>query len=424
MLTLIPKIMVELLLPAGSYEKAKFAIAYGADAIYIGIPLFSMRTRENKFTVKKMKDIINYAHSLNKKVYVTTNIYFHNHKISLFLKYLDEIMACQPDALIVSDPGIIDIIREKYPKAELHLSVQVNACNWASVRFWKRQGIKRIILPRELTLTEIKEIHNKNKDIDLEFFVHGSICISYSGRCLISMYLNYRDANQGACNNACRWKYKLYKSMKPDIYEPLQGRFYVEEALRKGELFEIDENQEGTYLFNSKDLCLLEFLKDLKEAGIMSFKLEGRNKSIYYLAIVGRVYREAIDMILKNKIPDYEKLMKELKTISNRDYFPGFFKESVSQNYERSSSYFTHAFLGVVRGYESGKALIELRNKLEVGATIEFVMPYPNEIKKIKVTEMYVNGEKVKSYSAGTKNLVEIPINFDPGNYCVVRKEL
>ena len=327
----------ELLMPAGDLEKLKFAFAYGADAVYAGVPIFSLRARENGFNSETIAKGIEYAHSLGKRLYLTMNIYPHNNKIDGFLDSFCKMYDLNPDGFIMSDVGVIKKALELRPDAVIHLSTQANACNWATVEFWKNIGVKRIILSRELSIKEIAEIREHVPDIELEAFVHGAICISYSGRCLISNYLNFRDSNQGTCTNSCRWHYKLgleRKSIKDvenelarfdqdSYYSPLTADYYVKEEKREEERFPIDEDEHGTYLMNSKDLCAIEFLPELQNAGVCSFKVEGRTKSIYYLAITTRAYRRAIDDLINGKPFNKDNLL-ELYATSNRTLTCGF----------------------------------------------------------------------------------------------------
>lgn len=424
--------MVELLVPAGSLRKAKFAFAYGADAIYVGIPIYSLRGKENKFTLDEEREIIDYAHSLGKKVYVTTNIYFHNFKLPGFEKHLDKIMELNPDALIVADPGALNVIRRKYPEAEIHLSVQANSTNYEAVDFWRQNGVSRVIMPRELTLDEIRETKRNTSGVELEAFIHGSICVAYSGRCLLSNYMTYRDANQGICNNSCRWKYRLYKASGFDeSYEGVKDRYFLEEVKREGELLELTENSDGSYILNSKDLCAVEYIKDLMEAGVSSLKIEGRNKSEYYVAVTTRAYRKTIDEINEGKTPDYETMLKELNTVSNRAYIPGFFAGNLmekAQNYEHSSMYTTHCFAGIVVDQqekdEKTEVSLELRNRIMKGDTLEFVMPYSDEIKSFEVDKIMVEGEEVDKFSPGAGKLAKLEVPFAVSEFCVVRKRM
>ena len=286
---------LELLFPAGNLEKLKYAIAYGADAVYAGVPMFSLRARENQFTWEDLAEAVEYCHARGKKIYFTANIYAHNMKIKPFMASFAKMLSMKPDAYIMSDPGLIDLVHTEYPEAEIHLSVQANNTNWAQVKFWQKIGVKRIILSRELSLKEVQEIHENCPDMELEFFVHGAICMAYSGRCLLSNYFSHRDPNQGTCSHSCRWEYKVFKrdvtdedlydsTGRPEEYIPLTGEFYLEERERPGEIMPIDEDEYGTYIMNSRDICLISYLKELKDAGIVSFKVEGRSKTVNYLA--------------------------------------------------------------------------------------------------------------------------------------------
>jgi len=391
----------ELLMPAGDLEKAKFAFAFGADAVYAGVPVFALRTKENKFTIDEIKEIVDYAHNLGKKVYVTTNIYPHNEKIQPFLDALGDIIAINPDALIVSDPGLIMLIRENYPDMELHLSVQQNNVNWASAKFWGQIGIKRIILARELSLKEMKEITEKNPDLEFEAFVHGAMCMAYSGRCLLSSYLSNRDANQGTCAQSCRWQYKVLKDEgddplkvtgRPKDYKQPEGNYYVEEKLRKGEFMPVEEDESGTYIFNSRDLCMIDYLEDMMDAGICSFKVEGRNKSVYYASVVARAYREAIDTIYeKHEKPNVKKLLDELFSAGNRGFIPGFFAghpDEHGQRYDVNAMMQTHTYAGKLVSFDEKTliAVFQAKNKIDVGDIIEILTPTKTILHKI--TEM------------------------------------
>jgi len=392
----------ELLLPAGDMDKLKFALAYGADAVYMGIPPFSMRSRENEFDEKSFAEgagLVRKAKGLHGggvKLYVTVNIYPRNNKIEAFkkhLKYLKE--KIKPDALIIADPGVTQLVHEIYPKAVLHLSVQANVLNYKAVEFWAKQGVARIILPRELMLSEVIEIHKKVPKMELEMFVHGAICVAYSGRCLLSAYMTGRDANQGICAQSCRWKYKTY----------------LEEEMRPGEFMPIEEDEHGTYIMNSKDNCLIEYLEDLRDAGVCSFKVEGRNKTEYYLAVVAKTYRKAIDDMVAGKKFD-RGLLKELEKVSNRGYIPGFLKgfpgdSGISS--ERSAPNSECRFIGIVRADASALDpdlyRIEMRNRVEAGEEVEIVAP-KGENFKVKLKEILnLNGEKVGIAHGGGKDV-------------------
>ncbi|MDA3855612.1 MAG: U32 family peptidase C-terminal domain-containing protein [Candidatus Woesearchaeota archaeon] len=436
----------ELLMPAGSFEKAKYAIEFGCDAIYCGIPMFTLRGKST-MTMDELKEIVPYAHERGVKVYFAVNIFPHSFKYEQFLKDMKVMVEeIKPDAFIMADPGLIDVTKENFPQAEIHLSVQANNVNWMSVKFWQKQGITRVVLARELTYPELVEINKKVPDIELEFFIHGSNCIAYSGRCLLSNYFNYRDSNQGVCNNACRFEYKVYKSKDNEFLEPLQegrhykdlekGKYFIEEEKRKGELFEVEEDNDGTYLFNSKDNCMVEHLEKMMKAGVCSYKVEGRTKSVYYAAIVARTYRKVLDDILAGKKPDIDWAIKELNTTSNRGFIPGFLEGNPKENsidYAKKSSHQTHLFVGIVREVISSseeKSILEVetRAKFKLGDKIEFVTP--NEIKtwivdKIEKPMQDSPNEELEKVSGGLEFYVKLEVPFKiKDKYCVVRRIL
>jgi len=293
----------ELLCPAGSPEKLRYALAFGADAVYAGIPRFSLRAKENPYNNSSLKEDIEYCHQVGKKIYVTANILPQNRKLQSFKRSIATIAAARPDGIIMSDPGMIQYVKTEFPELPIHLSVQTNTINWMSVAFWRDYGVKRIILSRELSMQELDEIHTQVPGMELESFVHGSICIAYSGRCLLSNYFNHRDANQGTCTNSCRWEYNVKEELpegEQSTQSP-QGGYLIEEKGRNGDLMPIEEDEHGTYIMNSKDLRAIEHLDRLWRAGGESFKIEGRTKSIYYLSLVTQSYRRAIDDMASNK---------------------------------------------------------------------------------------------------------------------------
>jgi putative protease len=307
----------ELLLPAGSLTKLKTAFLYGADAVYAGIPEMSLRAK-SKFPLEEMDKGIFFAHNLGKKVYLTLNLFSHNKDISKLEDFAKTIKILKPDGIIISDPGIFQYVKKEIPNIPLHISTQANVCSWLTVDFWKSMGASLCVLGREVSFSEIKEIREKCKDIKLEMFIHGAMCISYSGRCLMSAFMAARSANQGACAHSCRWKYK--------------SKLLLEEELRPGEYLEMEEDDKGAYILNSKDLCLMPKLDKIISSGIDSLKIEGRNKSEYYVAQTARVYRKAIDDYFDNSeswSPD--KYMKELITLQNRGYTLGFLTVSLSR---------------------------------------------------------------------------------------------
>jgi U32 family peptidase len=382
----------ELLLPAGDLEKLKFAFQYGADAVYAGVPVFSLRARENMFSITSAKEAVDYAKSLGKKIYLTLNIFPHNNKIPALQKALRPLADLKPDAFIVADPGVIMLCKEIAPQIPIHLSVQQNNVNWASAKFWHQQGIERVILSREISLKEIREIHEKNPTLELEFFVHGSICMAYSGRCLLSNYMTYRDANQGTCAQSCRWKYKLYKATHATAahengtaesrgLKQLDNEYYLEEQERPGQYMQLQEDEHGAYIMNSRDMCLIEYLKDLYDAGICSFKVEGRNKTFYYAATVAKTYRKAIDEMMAGK-PFNPAHIEELAKTSNRGFIPGFLIDNPrekAQEYEKRISTQTHEFAGVIRAIHetNGKKLyeMEVKGRLDAPCKVEIMTP-------------------------------------------------
>lgn len=404
-------------MPAGNLEKLKYAFAYGADAVYAGAPQFSLRARENGFKDETVFEGAEYARSLGKKFYLTLNILGHNRKIRPFMNKIDQMMEAKPDALIMADPGLIHMVKEKYPDAEIHLSVQANVMNWAAVKFWHSVGVSRIILSREVSIEEIKEIKNQVPEMELEAFVHGAICIAHSGRCLLSNYFNNRDANQGMCTNACRWPYKVYAKKEfvdddlTNDYE-IFGDFYLEEKERPGELMRIDEDEYGTYIMNARDLMAIEHLKEMYEAGVESFKVEGRTKSIYYLSLTTRAYRQAIDDMVAGRDLN-PQLIADLNKLHNRGYTPGFLVQRNAKNLQRyeegRSDIYTQEFGGVIKDFQDDKILFSPRNRIRTGDTLEIITPKDNF--HIEVNEMLdQTGEKVEAIHGGTARDVWIPI--------------
>lgn len=337
----------ELLSPAGSLKALNLAFAYGADAVYAGQPRFSLRVRNNEFDLDNLATGINSAHALGKKLYVVTNIAPHNAKLQNFIGDMAPVVDLKPDAMIVSDPGIIALMREHFPQMPLHLSVQANTMNWAAVKFWQSIGIERVILSRELSINEIAEIKQRCPDMQLEVFVHGALCMAYSGRCLISSYVNKRDANQGACTNACRWNYQTHSAVESEQelipvqnYTPEPKSVFVEQAEHPGELFALEEDEHGSYLFNSKDLRAVEQVEKLIAVGVDSLKIEGRTKSPYYVARTAQVYRRAIDDAAAGRAFNPE-LLRELDGLANRGYTAGFLQRHTPvslQNYQQGTS--------------------------------------------------------------------------------------
>ena len=399
----------ELLAPAGSLIKLKYALTYGADAVYIGGESFSLREAAENFTMSEIKEGIEFAHNLGKKVYITANIIPHNKDLNGFCEYVKEVYEMGADAIIVSDLGLFDLVKSVAPDFEVHISTQANNTNYASANMWYKLGAKRVILARELSLEEIKEIRdNIPEDMDIECFVHGAMCISYSGRCLMSNYLTNRDSNMGACSHPCRWKY------------------YLMEEKRPGEYFPVFENERGTFIYNSKDLCMIEHIPELVKAGISSFKIEGRVKSEYYVATITKAYRDAIDACFNGE--EYnEKIGTELTKVSHREYTKGFFfgKPDANQQLYTTNSYVRDFDLvGVVDGYDDDKKMLVVtqRNKFFKGDELEILIP-GEKFKTLKVEKMYNEKmEEIESCPHATMKLY-IPCDFPCPEYSILRKE-
>ncbi|WP_129991693.1 tRNA 5-hydroxyuridine modification protein YegQ [Rahnella sp. CFA14(1/10)] len=396
----------ELLSPAGSLKNMRYAFAYGADAVYAGQPRYSLRVRNNEFNHQNLGTGINEAHALGKKFYVVVNIAPHNAKLKTFIRDLQPVIDMGPDALIMSDPGLIMMVREAFPQMDIHLSVQANAVNWATVKFWKQMGLTRVILSRELSLEEIAEIRAQVPDMEIEIFVHGALCMAYSGRCLLSGYINKRDPNQGTCTNACRWEYKVQEGKEDAIgnivhqYEPIPVQqveaaeptlgigqptdkvFMLEEAMRPGEYMSAFEDEHGTYIMNSKDLRAIQHVETLTKMGVHSLKIEGRTKSFYYCARTAQVYRRAIDDAVAGK-PFDPTLLSTLEGLAHRGYTEGFLRRhthDAQQNYEYGFSVSDRQqFVGEFTGNrKDGWAEIDVKNKFSVGDSVEMMTPQGN----------------------------------------------
>ena len=414
----------ELLCPAGTFKNMQYAFAYGADAVYAGQARYSLRVRNNDFDEENLAKGIAYAHSLGKKFYVVVNIQAHNAKLKTFIEDIRPVIEMKPDALIMSDAGMIMMVREAFPHQVIHLSVQANAVNWATVKFWQQMGISRVILSRELSLKEIEQIIKEVPDMEVEVFVHGALCMAYSGRCLLSGYINKRDANQGTCTNACRWNYNTYKAVEnetgdivpanPEVFVPSQGEIsnvnlngdvvmdddyvekpsdevvLIEEQGRKGELMAMYEDEHGTYIMNSKDLRAVELVPDLVNMGVHSLKIEGRTKSHYYVARTAQVYRRAIDDALAGK-PFDTSLITALDGLANRGYTEGFLRRHVHSDYQNydygSSKTDNQQFVAEVADISDERLTLTVKNKLMVGDTIEIMTPQGNV--SYTLTEMW-----------------------------------
>ncbi|HOO74119.1 MAG TPA: U32 family peptidase [Tepiditoga sp.] len=398
---------IELLSPAGNYEKLEMVFKYGADAAYLGGKSFGLRTFAGNFNDSELENAVNYAHSLGKKIYTTLNIIAHNddlERLPEYVKYLEKIGV---DAVIVADLGIFNIVRT-YSDLKINVSTQASNTNWASVKMWKDLGASRIILARELSLDEIKEIRNKVPDAELEVFVHGAMCMSISGRCLLSNYLTGRDANRGACTQPCRWKYSLVEEKRP------------------GEHFPIEQDENYTYIMNSKDLCTIEFIDKIIETGIDSIKIEGRMKGIYYGAVVTKIYREALEKYYSGNFKYDPYWKEELFSTSNRNFTSGFYyhkPDADDHNYETSSYTSTHNFVGKVIKVSGKTKIIEIRNQVNPGDTLEIIKPKGNPAEFI-MPEMINYKDKSPIITANPNHIVQIETDSDMDCLDMLRKKI
>lgn len=405
---------VELLAPAGDLERLKVAILYGADAVYLGGNAFGLRAKAKNFTIEEMLEGVEFAHGHNAKVYVTCNIFAHNSDINneKLINYLKELERINVDGVIVADPGVFSIVRETVPNMEVHISTQANTTNYQTAKFWKSLGATRVVMAREMSFKEIKALSDNVEDIEIEAFVHGAMCMAYSGRCLLSNYFTNRDANRGACAQSCRWKYKIVEETRP------------------GEYYPIEEDERGTYIFNSKDLCMIQYIPELIESGVYSFKIEGRVKTSYYVGSVIKAYREAIDDYLKDPAlyeskKDY--YLEEVKKSSYRGYTTGFFFDKPneeSQVYTSNSYVRTYDFIGLVKEYdkETGFAIIEQRNKFVVGEEIEFLTTKGKNFTQ-KVVEMYdMDGNRLEE-APHPQQIIKLKVDNEVSPFDMMRKE-
>ena len=403
----------ELLAPAGTLAMLDAALAFGADAVYGGQPRYSLRVRNNDFAhLSTLEAGIVRAHALGRRFYLVANIYPHEAKLKTFLRDMTPVMALQPDALIMSDPGLMLLVREHWPEAEIHLSVQSNTVNSAAVRFWARNGVRRVILSRELSLDQISDIREACPDVELEVFVHGALCIAYSGRCLLSGYFNHRDANQGTCTNACRWNYKVH----PAQTAPDGDVHLLEERVRAGEFMPIEEDEHGTYILNSRDLRAIEHVARLVGIGVDSLKIEGRTKSPYYAARACQAYRHAIDAAASGEKLD-AAWVESLNGLANRGYTSGFLQRhpDVSmQNYEQGSSLSVRSqYVGDVLQFDANRGQVEVlsRNRFALGDTLEILHPSGNRNWQVSAIEN-AKGEKMDGVP-GSDYRVWLPLPAD-----------
>ncbi len=391
----------ELLIPAGDLEKLETAVRFGADAVYVGAGEFSLRTQQTSFSLDDLQKGIKFAHQHKVKVYLAINIFAFDEDLKPMLDYLAQAVKLGIDAAIISDPGFIYIVKQKHPKLKIHLSTQANSLNSETVKFWQEQGVKRIVLGRELNLDQVKTIRKAVPNIELELFIHGAMCMSYSGRCLLSKFMTGRSANRGECTHPCRWQYRLKEMQRPD------------------EEFLIEEDERGTYVMNSKDLCMVEHIQAMIDAGVNSFKIEGRMKSAYYVAIATKIYRQAID-----QSPKYDPNWKaELENISHRNYTTGFYlSEDDHENIGDSSYQRKYAFVGVIDGCNAKKQELKVkaRNYFAVGDELEIVDPKIDEIRRFKVRKA-INQDGLEVQKVHNQNYVSL--TYD-GKYDVSKDSL
>ena len=404
----------ELLVPASSLEVLKIAVIYGADAVYIGGEAFGLRAKAKNFTMEEMAEGIAFAHARGVKVYVTANILAHNYDLDGVREYLTELQNMKPDrpdALIIADPAIFTIAGEVCPDIDRHISTQANNTNYGTFQFWEKLGATRVVTARELSLREIRQIREHiSDDLEIETFVHGAMCISYSGRCLLSNYFTGRDANRGACTHPCRWKYSVVEEKRP------------------GEYFPVYENERGTYIFNSKDLCMIEHIPELIDAGIDSFKIEGRMKTALYVATVARTYRKAIDdyqkdpELYKKNMPWY---LDQISNCTYRQFTTGFFfgkPDHETQIYDNNTYIREYTYLGIVGAVENGLARIEQRNKFSVGETIEIMKPDGSNVEAKVLRILNEDGEEQES-APHSKQVLHVELSETPAQYDLLRRQ-
>ena len=405
----------ELLAPAGDLEKLKIAINYGANAVYIAGQNLGLRAKAKNFTLTEMEQGIDFAHKNNVKVYVTANIFAHNEDFEGMGKYFLELEKIGVDAVIISDLGVFSVARDFIPNMEIHISTQANTTNYKSAAMWHKLGAKRIVLARELSFEEIGNIRNNvPNSLEIEAFVHGAMCISYSGRCLLSNYLTDRDSNRGACSQPCRWKYRVVEETRPNEFMP------------------VCEDERGTYIYNSKDLCMIEYLPELIQSGISSFKIEGRMKTPYYVGTIVRAYRDAIDSYFESA-EKYEQnkmcYMQEVQKASHRNYTTGFYNNKTTKDdqiYDSSSYIRAYDFVGMVKNYdkESGIATIEQRNKFSVGDEVEFFVALPRQPFKQTITEIYDEKNNSLKEAPHPQQILKIKVPNEVKEFDMLRKRV
>ncbi len=400
----------ELLIPASSLEVLKVAVMYGADAVYIGGEAFGLRAKAKNFTSEDMREGIAFAHEHGVKVFVTANILAHNSDLDGVRRYMEELKDIKPDALIIADPAIFTIAKEICPEIEIHISTQANNTNYGTFNFWHSLGAKRVVTARELSLKEIKDIRaNIPDDLEIETFIHGAMCISYSGRCLLSSFMAHRDANRGACTHPCRWKYAVVEESRPGEYMPIY------------------ENERGTYIFNSKDLCMIEHIPEMMESGIDSFKIEGRMKTALYVATVARTYRMAIDDYKQSKeyyesrIPFYKS---EIAKCTYRQYTTGFFFGKPDENtqiYDSNTYVKEYTYLGIIGGKNDLGYRIEQRNKFSVGENIEVMKPDGRNI-EVTVKGIYDEKGNPQESAPHPKQVLYVDLGIELEEFDILRR--
>jgi putative protease len=415
----------ELLMPAGNLRKLKIAVLYGADAVYLGTPDMSLRTK-SEFSLEDVIEGVKFCHQHGRRAYLTLNLYSHNKDIPKLDEYIDTVRQVNPDGLIIADPGVFQYVRNRAPEIPLHVSTQANICSWLSVQFWQSQGADLAVMAREVSFPELEEIREKCPDIKLEAFVHGAMCMTYSGRCLLSNFMAERGANQGNCANSCRWNYKFHMRLKDGTVQELivddsnhdMFEFLLEEGVRPGEFLPIQEDERGSYILNSKDLCLMPKLDDYLRIGVDSLKVEGRGKSEYYAAVVARAYRMAIDDYYADPENwDASDYMAELETVGNRGYTLAFHKgrlTNLSHGYEHTAAIATWEYAGVVSEVTEDAFLVEVKNKLEPGDVLEMVSPIARNTILLRAYDYEIadSGTRKDVVHGSTKSVIRLPFSL------------
>ncbi len=434
-------------MPAGSLERLKVGVLYGADAIYLGTPDMSLRTK-SKFSLEEVREGIRFAHQHGVRVYLTLNLFTHNKDVPKIEAYIDTLQDIRPDGVIIADPGVFAYVRKRAPELKLHISTQANVCSWITVDFWKEQGAELVVLAREVTFNELEEIRERCDDIKLETFVHGAMCMTYSGRCLLSNFMAERGSNQGNCANSCRWQYKVHLRLNDGSLKELKlseenmelFEFVLEEGTRPGELMPIEEDARGSYILNAKDMCMMPRLDDYLRIGIDSLKVEGRNKSPYYMAVVAGAYRRAIDDYYRdpeNWSP--RPYMRELETVGNRGYSIAFHDgrlKNFAHNYDNTKAMASWEYAGIIREVNADGFVIQIKNQIRAGDILEFLPPKGGETVLLRLYEFTLEGsDDVHAVvNAGPQKALLVPFaafdhevreelisKFPP--YTIIRKE-